>query len=93
MNGHGLRYREEQIVEALKELAMNGGNLSRTSAELGIARSTLVRWRDHHPAIYATACDRAGDWIDRLLRAEYDAFLLEERKRRIALEALKRNHH
>lgn len=93
MKRHAIRYGEEQILEALKELAMNGGNLRRTSLELGVSTSSLVRWRDHFPAYYATARAEASKWINRLLEAEYDDFLFEKRRQDAALAAMRWKHH
>lgn len=39
-------YSPEEKAEALEELALNGGNLSKTAKETGIPVSSLCRWRD-----------------------------------------------
>jgi len=40
------RYTEDDKATALAALQANGGNLKRTSRELGVPRATLTSWRD-----------------------------------------------
>ena len=43
-------YTPEEITATLALLQANGGNLTRTSKETGVVRSTIRKWRDeHHP--------------------------------------------
>lgn len=39
-------YTDEQVVEALAKLTLNGGNLRLTARQVGIAPNTLLGWRD-----------------------------------------------
>lgn len=42
-------YTPREKKEALRRLALNGGNLSRTAEATGIPSPTLCRWRDEEP--------------------------------------------
>ncbi len=39
-------YPAEKVADALAQLELNGGNLKRTAAEVGVAPFTLRGWRD-----------------------------------------------
>jgi transposase-like protein len=46
-----VQYTEEQRVDALARLEINGGNVLATSREVGISRATLRRWRNEVGAV------------------------------------------
>lgn len=52
---------DPRVTEALAALAMNGGNVKRTATELGMNRTTLIKWRDNaEKATTAAAAPPAG---------------------------------
>lgn len=54
-------YTDDQRVDALTRLALNGGNVSKTARELSISRPTLIVWRDHITAL--NSVNRVSDTI------------------------------
>lgn len=65
------RYTDDQVAQALAALDLNGGNVKRTARDLGIPRTTLVRWRDGVSAVSDTekkeaagARDLVALWAD-----------------------------
>lgn len=48
-------YTDSEIAEALAALELNGGNVKRTAVQLGIPRTSLLRWRDEVTTVSDTA--------------------------------------
>lgn len=67
-------YTDEERVATLATLETNGGNVSRTSAETGVKRETIIRWRGviaphmaPDPESYGSLSDRSDSLASRVL--------------------------